>query len=203
MKIEKLTENKIRIIINIEELEKNNINLEGFMLNDTESQKFFLEILNQAEKEVGFITKNCKLLIESFSSLNDFFVFTITKFSNKESDKPKVKLKYTKKKTVLKNPIYQFSTFEEFCNLCEIISRLNIPINYIAKKISLYLYNDTYYLVFSELNLTYKNFKLLFSILSEFSCVVKNKSNFEAKLTEYGKTIIKQNAFKTGIRYFV
>ena len=72
MKIEKLTDNKIRIIVNLEELETKNINLDDFIMNNIESQKFFLEILNRAEKEIGFKTNNCKLLIETFSSTYEY-----------------------------------------------------------------------------------------------------------------------------------
>ena len=79
MKIEKLTENKIRIILNVEDLEKNNIDLHSFMSNSIESQSLFIDILNQAEHEVGFSTKDCKILIEALASSDGNFIFTITK----------------------------------------------------------------------------------------------------------------------------
>ena len=59
MKIEKLTDNKIRIIISTEDLKEKNIDLHTFMAEAIESQTIFLEMLNQAEKEVGFVTKGC------------------------------------------------------------------------------------------------------------------------------------------------
>ena len=201
MKIEKLTENKIRIVLKLEELSNKNINLRDFMTDNLKSQQFFIEILNKAEKEVGFNTKDCKLLIEAFSSLDDIFVFTITKFVVPQNKK-RVIVNKKHNKYALKNPIYEFSSFEEFCNLCESINKSNLPISNIADYISLYLYNDTYYLTFSKMNLSYKYFKKLFSCLSEFGDIVKQSNNFEAKLLEYGKVIIKKNAFKTGIKYF-
>ena len=202
MKIEKITENKIRIIVDLQELKTKNIKLNDFMINNIESQKFFLEILNRAEKEIGFKTNNCKLLIESFSSLDDFFVFTITKFSKNNKNKSNLKFRTNKKTTLLKNPIYKFTSFEEFCLLCLALNKHNITLNNIAKKISLYLYNNTYYLVFHNLNLTNKDLKQILLIISEFSLIIKD-NNFDAKLLEYGKPIIKQNAFKTGIKYFI
>lgn len=202
MKIEKLTENKIRIIVDLEELKTKNINLDDFIMNNMESQKFFLEILNKAEKEIGFKTNNCKLLIETFSSLNDFFVFTITKFSKNNKNKSNLKFKANKKNNLLKNPIYKFASFEEFCCLCFALNKHNITLNNIAKKISLYLYNNTYYLILSKLNLENRNLRQILLLLSEFSSIIKDY-NFDAKLLEYGKPIIKQNAFKTGIKYFV
>lgn len=201
MKIEKLTENKIRIILKLEELSNNNINLQDFMADNIKSQKFFINVLNQAEKEIGFKTKDCKLLIEAFSSLDDTFVFTITKFLNKK--RKIVSFNKKQNKLNLENPIYSFSTFEEFCDLCTYLDKSNLPLTNIAKKISLYLYNDTYYLAFSNLNLNYKYFKKLFSYLSEFSNIIKNPKEFESKLLEHGTPIIKKNAFTLGIKYFV
>ena len=211
MKIEKLTENKIRIVVNLQELSNRNIDLNDFMISNITSQKFFLEILNKAEKEVGFKTNNCKLLIEAFSSLDDFYVFTITKFKaqknkhtykfNKALNTNYISAKTTKK--ITKNPIYKFASFEEFCSFCEAIYKANISVYGISKKVSLYLYNDNYYLIFSDLNFSYNSFKRLFSTLSEFGCLVHDCNKFEPKLIEYGKPIIKQNAIKTGIKYFV
>ena len=202
MKIEKITDNKIRIILNLEELSNNNINLSDFINNDPKTQKFFLDILNKAEKDFGFYTKDCKLLIEAFSSLDEVYVVTITKFSSKKN-KTTLKLKRQKHKSFSSYAVYKFDSFDEFCNLCELVDNSNLHITNICKKISLYSYNNTYYLVFSKLNLSYRNFKKLFSIISEFATAVSKPSHFEAKILEFGKPIIKQNALKTGIKYFI
>ena len=55
MKIEKLTENKIRIILKSEDFKDKNIDLHTIMTKTAESQGLFLEILNKAKKEVGFL----------------------------------------------------------------------------------------------------------------------------------------------------
>lgn len=81
MKIEKLTEDKIRIILNTEDLEKNNVDFKSFISNSSQSQNLLLTILNKAEQEVGFYTKDSKILIEAFASSDGQIVFTITKFS--------------------------------------------------------------------------------------------------------------------------
>ena len=56
-----------------------------------------------------------------------------------------------KKKTVnpnSENSIFKFSDFEEFCRLCNYINNINdLNIKKLAKTISLYLYNNTYFLV--------------------------------------------------------
>ncbi len=54
MKIEKLTENKIRIILDIQDLKEKNIDLHSFMSDSIESQDLFYDMLDKAEKEVRF-----------------------------------------------------------------------------------------------------------------------------------------------------
>ena len=44
MKIEKLTDNKIRIILDIDDLAKKNIDVHSLIKNDVETQKFFKKL---------------------------------------------------------------------------------------------------------------------------------------------------------------
>ena len=50
MKIEKITENKIRIILKQEDFKDKSINIKELLLTTPESQHLFLEILNKAKK---------------------------------------------------------------------------------------------------------------------------------------------------------
>ena len=88
MKIEKLTENKIRIIINQEELENTKIDVQKLLSSDQTSQELLLRILKTAKKEIGFDTDGHKLFIETFSSSNEAIVFTITKFQSEDEPNP-------------------------------------------------------------------------------------------------------------------
>ena len=131
MKLEKLTENKIRVILSLEDLEKKDLSLQDFIANAQEFQNFFIEMLDRAEKELGFVTKGCKLLIESFSSPDGIFVFTITKLSKNHNKTltNKNKLVSVRKKTnslSSKNKIYIFDTFEEFCSFCSVMNDSDI-----------------------------------------------------------------------------
>ena len=211
MKIEKLTENKIRIILNIEDLEINNIDFDSLLNNTPENQTFILSILNQAEKEIGFDTQNCKILIEAISSFDGNFVFTITKttpaLSNNNSffrKKPQVKRKSFKLEG--NSIIYSFKNFDEFCDFCkalhlEFLSHESLKL--ICKNTSLYFYKDTYYLLISGINTHYEHLNVFFSVISEFTDRVENFKNFDAKLIEHGKAIFKRNAVSNTINIFV
>lgn len=73
LQIEKLNENKIRITLNLEDLKENNIDLHSFMASSIESQDLFYSMLDKAEKEVGFETKDYKLMIEALAIPNRKF----------------------------------------------------------------------------------------------------------------------------------
>ena len=211
MKIEKLTENKIRVIVNTEDLKENDIDFNLLMNKSMETQNLFFEILERAEEELDFHTDGYKLLIEAFSSSDEKLVFTITKYLPKEiqknSETPKKKKLAVKRKSIdfsNKQIIYSFNTFEEFCNFCSFINNnSNINVTKISKNISLYFYNDTYYLALRNVNTSYANIKLFYATALEFGKILSPSKSFENKLIEHGEIIIKKNAIQTGIKYFV
>jgi len=67
MKIEKLNENKIRITLNMEDLRERDIDFHSFMSNSIESQSIFLDMLDKADREVGFNTDDCRIMIEALA----------------------------------------------------------------------------------------------------------------------------------------
>lgn len=201
MKIEKLTENKIRIIIKQEDMESNDIDLHKFVLKSIESQNLFLKILNKAKEEFDFDIDGYKLLIETFSSSDDIFIFTITKYLDNESKKLKVKKKSNNNSNTLFK-IINFNEFEDFCYFCEMLLNTNININTFCKNNSLYLYNNTYYLILENINVSESNFKKFNNYISEFFTYKQFSKNFELKLKEHGKLIFKKNAINKTINIF-
>jgi adapter protein MecA 1/2 len=204
MKIEKITENKIRIIVDLDDLEEKNINLHSLMSNSIETQSLFVDMLDEAEKKVGFSTKNSKIAIEALASSEGIFIFTITKDPDiKDLPKRKLRVKRKALKTDFEKAIYKFTTFEDFCNYCTYINAGNLKgLKGLAKNTSLYLYEDTYYLVISDISLKYPHLKEFYASLAEFAKLVSHSSNFESKLIEYGKPIMKRNAIKRCTDYF-
>ena len=160
MKIEKLTENKIRIILKREDFKDKTIDINQLFLTTPESHQLFLELLNRAEKEVDFDTTGHKLLIEASSENEDIFIFTITKYIETDIN---VKSKHKKILTIKKTSnifnasslIYKFNEFEDFCEFCDFAnSNDNINIKKLYKSSILYLYNNTYFRVIDGINLT-------------------------------------------------
>lgn len=203
MKFEKLTENKIRITLNLTDLEEKHIDLHSFMSNSPESQALFCNLLNQAEKEVGFYTKDYKLMIEAVAVPNGNFILTVTRLPEKELNKKPVKIK--RKTSSINNSlvIYSFNSFDDYCEFCNYLNlHLNNETFTKLKKVSLYLYNSKYYLC---IHITKTNLSIVKTInyeISEFGNNIDNPELFERKLLEYGKIIFKTNAIYNCIRTF-
>ncbi|MCI9063007.1 MAG: adaptor protein MecA [Clostridia bacterium] len=208
MKIEKLTDNKIRIILNTDELLKQNIDVKTLVNNTDIAQNLFKDILKQAEKEVGFIVADSKLLIEAFVSSEGFFIVTFTKFKSeiKKNDIKVSKLKVKRKEhfSSSKHVVFLFNTFDEFCNFCTYIKNTFLDnLNKIAQRIVLYEYNSKFYLSLNNIYTENKNISLFYTSISEFAKIASSSIGFESKLIEHGKIIFKHNAIKNGIKYFV
>ena len=109
LQIEKITENKIKITLNIKDLKEKNIDLHTFMSNSIESQDLFYDMLNKAEKEVGFETKDYKLMIETLAIPNGNFILTVTRLAPEKD----VKKKLTAKRKTSKNMSLHNSTIIE------------------------------------------------------------------------------------------
>lgn len=206
MRFEKLNENKIRITLTNQDLIQKNIDCHSFMSNPIESQDLFLCLLDTAEKEIGFVTKDYKIRIEAIQIAGGDFILTVTRSSPEVQKDINIKHKlHVKRKKLNLNAnqaIYCFNNFDDFCNFSIYLNNNNVKINNIAKSISLYEYKKQYYLTFSNINLNCTILKKLFSGITEFATYISNDDLFKRKLIENGKLLIKNNAIKTAIEYF-
>lgn len=206
MKIEKLTENKIRITLNTDDLKEKNVDFHSFMSNSLDSQTLFLDMLDEAEKEIGFVTKDYKIMIEAIAMTDGNFILTVTRMSQENEKEKNKKVKVKRKVANIENSlgIFEFNTFEDFCAFCGSVTSLNINnFKMAVEKDSLFTYNSNYYLVLKSVNLNSNLFfKDFFFKITEFSSFINYPELFERKLIEYGKVIIENDAIQTCIKYF-
>lgn len=190
MKIEKLTENKIRVLTNVSNLDTDSFDIGNVFSNVINNKALFASILETADQQFGFNTDGCKLVIEAVSYLENIFVFTITKSSLSDADLKHPIAKPQNRKS--SNSIYKFETFDEFCDFCGYIHDIsNFDIKKFCKDISLYSYNDTYFLFVKNVNFSYEFASIFDCIATEFSTLISCDFSFENLLLEYGKIVIK------------
>lgn len=206
MKFEKLNENKLRITLNIRDLEDKNINYQSFMSNSVDTQKLFSDMLDKAEKEIGFVTRDYKLMIEALVTSKGDFVITVTRSTPDEDSSYNKKYIRTKRKSLPKfsnKAIYLFNDFDDFCSFCNYLDDDIVKnISKISNNIKLYSYNNFYYLLIQNLNNDFDLTTIFTTHLLDFSKFVHNSDIFEYKLLEYGKLVFKNNAIKNCLKYF-
>ena len=185
MKIKKLNENRIQIVFNDSYLKENNIDVHTFMSNSIESQTLFLNLLDKAEDEIGFITDNYKLTIESIALTNGTFIITITRFQKEDLNSTHVQVKRKEISDFMNTQLYKFNTFDDFCNFENFIA-ISAPnlICKISSSNAIYKYNNSFFLILNNIEQAYK--KLIYSSISEFATSVNNSSLILNKIKEFG-----------------
>lgn len=171
------------------------------------AQELFLNMLDQAEKEVGFVTDDYRVMVEALALANGNFVLTVTRFepdAGKGTYKRKrINIKRKTNAIDSKKAIYCFNNFDDFCEFCKFLDNSILCfINDFADSISLYQYKNKYYLVFTNINANVNILKSFCSCITEFAHFVDKADLFESKLLEYGKLLIKDNAVTTCIKHF-
>ena len=198
MKFEKLSENKIRITLTIQDLVEKEIDFHVFMSNSIESQDILLDMLEQAKKETGFDPENYNLKIEALAMADKSFIFTITK------DVPEEKVKAPKKKFVVKRKtlspsstqaIYSFNSFDDYCNFLQFLKDSNLfdNIQAIADSVTLYEYKEKYYLLLDLIHSDIVSKLKFYATITEFAKYVTNSKLFACKLKEFGTLIMQNN----------
>ena len=201
MKFEKLSENKIRITLTVNDLKEKDINFHDFMSNPLESQDIFLDILKEAKEKIGFNTTDYKVKIEALAMIDGDFIVNITRMLENEkissnSILGKKKFKVRRKNLTPKSnqAIYKFESF---------LSQNGLNNSYlISKKCVVYMYENAYYLIFSNINEKYSSLLKFYSSITEFATYINNSTLFISKLYECGRIVIKNNALKISLNHF-
>ncbi|HOQ75883.1 MAG TPA: adaptor protein MecA [Thermoclostridium sp.] len=200
MRIERISDNKIRIFVSYDDLEERDIDLDAFNYNSPETQELFWDLMEQAEIELGFDAQESQLCIEAVSDTDHGFVITITRIEEEaefESIQKFIKNRYRRKDLSAKKKsqkicstllIYAIEGFENLCRLCSLINPLY------SGRSRAYVLDSTYYLVFSGAEGNVTNQKQFDSILSEYADKMQSVDFLEGYLNEYGKKLVSENA---------
>ncbi len=196
MKVEKINDNKIKITLSLEELEKRKISLTDLEHDSSLAKNLFLSLIEESDLEDEFKLENSQLFIEAFSDNNNTFVITITKI-----DAIPELLKYNNENMPIKNKVSTYkveSNIFEFENLDKILSMCAASKNenLFFGRNSLYKLNDRYFIIFKKSSVKNKKFIKTFIFLSEYCTSYYNDEIFEASLIEKSTNIIKSTALQ-------
>ena len=172
-----------------------------------EDQELFLDMLDEAEKEVGFVTDDYRIMIEALAMADGNFILTVTRLSqDKEKTASKRKKVHIKRKNTPVNPskaIYCFNSFDEFCLFCNFLNHSIFKhTNDFVETVSLYEYKNHYYMLLNHIHMNSTLLKKFYSSITEFARFVNEPELFESKLLEYGTLIMKDRAIELCMKHF-
>lgn len=205
MRIEKINENKIKVLIDDKEAEMWNVSFKKISQNTPEAQRVLWTAIRAAEEHAHFSVAGAKLFVEAVEGdMLSKFGMLITKVANEEELNDAIKncsYKGTLRRSRLNlGPerrdnqfIYRFCDFESVCNAAEEIYSIY------SGESTLYKYNEEFYLhlIPAEVEVS-----PVLNILTEFGECVKNCAYIHGRLNEYGETMIESSALKILQEYF-
>lgn len=203
MKIERITENKIKVLINDTEAKEWNITLKKISENSPEAQQMFRHAISMAKQSIDFSIDGAKLFVETIPSCDSGIGMLITKVcSDRElanamdncSYKGKIRRSELKQAAKLRKYIYRFGDFD---SVCAAAGELNG--RYVGLSV-LYQLDEEFYLYLipkEAVSLCEADI-----ILSEFAERVPHGQYVHGRLNEYGTLMIDKNAIEILNQYF-
>lgn len=165
MKIKKINNDKLKVILSSSDLYEKNIDIDSFLANPIESQNLFFEILDLAEEKYNFDMENNRAVVETISlDDNNIFIITITKLKN---------YSYTYNNSL---QAYYFENVNDLLCFFSNITKENLCI----AQSSIYQFGDKYYFLLNNRN------KFLENSLLEFAYPLNNFSLLKDIFVEYG-----------------
>jgi len=208
MKIERISDNTIKVTISLNDLEERNIDLNSLNYNSPAAQELFWDMMEQAEAQFGFNVSDSQLIIEPIPNSDEGFIITITridddgdfesihKYIKSRFRKSDIKVKKKGRRILSSIVIYAFDNFDDLCALCKKLQPLY------SGESTLYKCRDTYYLVLTKSSFTVSDTKKFEILLGEYGRKVHNAGFYEGYLNEYADKIADGDAIRIVNAYF-
>ena len=189
MKIEKIDENKVKIILSLAELEMRNISLIDLQNNTLLARNFFKTIIEESNLDEDFIeNEDSQLFIEATSDSTETFILTITKtdtLPNINSYPKTEKIRYR-----IDSRLYEFSSLDAILDFCRTAKKENLFFG----NNSLYKYQEKYFILFSDSAIKNKRFIKTYVMISEFCSRYFSYDIYYATIIEKGNLLISNRA---------
>ena len=205
MKVEKISENQIKLTLTSSDLKENNIRLDDLTKPNEKAQELFKKIMEKAFTQCGFEVDDTPLMVEATPISLDGLMIIVTKLPEKASPKDSLSLisqnkelrRYKKKNIehIKKSSesednliIYSFKCFDDAVD-----AALRIA-NTFSRYSELYRHDKKYFLILH--NNTDENIETTESVLSEYGDKYTNNILAKYLLMEHGETLIHNPAVK-------
>lgn len=191
MKIEKVNDNKVKIILSFEELEMRNITINDIEKNNSAARNLFTSLIEENNLDEDFGCEDVQLFIEASSDNTNTFILTITKTDYlpdiSDYSKNENKMLYR-----IDSRLFEFNSLDTILDFCKIAKDENLFFG----KNSLYKYEDKYFILFSDNAIKNKKFIKTFVMISEYTSRYFSYDLYYKTLTEKGKIIVANRALQ-------
>lgn len=183
MKFEKITPNKVRVVITAEDIESMDINLERLKPDSIELHRFLFDIMERIHRETGFDPRNGQITVEA-SPYKEGLMMIVTRVMDRDMLRADIRNKYkyvraVKKRERVDTDIYAFKSFDTLCSAIK-----NIPSDFMHNA-ALYQTDNMYYFIFN----TKENTAKYCAVLREFCDGRRYPSMYKSFLDEHGRII--------------
>ncbi|MDP4119133.1 MAG: adaptor protein MecA [Bacillota bacterium] len=187
MKIEKISNNKIKI-----ELEEKEITRWSRIADNRvpDYNAMMMDLISAAEKETGLSFQDCQVVVEASRSNNNTYIIYVTRNSRTKASVRRTKVKSPTPHKKTNRIVAEFTDIE---SICQFDRHYPLYANLLAGANTLYSYNNMYYLDITVPANFEKYADSLSGNLSEFSANTLG-TIIPYQLSEYGKCLIKTNA---------
>ncbi len=208
MKIEKISDTQVKLILNRDDLKDKDIKPEDFTISSDKTKELFHDILSTALEECGFEIDDAPLMVEALPVAKDSIMIIVTKLNDdsraadSSGDSPAAPIiskdlhRYKRNTIKIHNSecsdssnilIYSFGALDDVIDTCTRISEYKFVASSVHK------YNNRYYLVLQGGDEEKPSY---IYILNEYG--IKEPSGIIPKyhLIEHGEPIIAENALE-------
>jgi len=215
MRIEKINENQIKLILTQADLTERNIKLEDLSSPSEKTQGLFREIMEHAFTECNFKSENTPLMVEAVPVGMDDLMIIVTKIEGKEDDTNSFKLVSQSKemRRFKKKPLIAFDTDKDtnsnvliysFNALDDVIDlSVRLSDDYDGPS-ALYKNESRYFLILQD-DVSFDDIKTesLELVLGEYGEKHISSPLSKYYLIEHGEPILKNKAIKILAKSFV
>lgn len=219
MKFKKINENKIMVTLSWKELASRDLDVKSLKSNSVAYQKFFWDMMERAQEELGFDVRGSQLMVETVPDKEGNLMITITKSGGEQESQSNLERFFSElfqsslgslpnlggglpenepaplteekeQKDTIRYDTFRFDDFEALVGFAKSVQG---PLTLVNK---LYLLENSYYLVVKSGAKKQKLVDTLFDIALEFNAYPLESALWMPLLEERGKQIIKAKAIQ-------
>ena len=181
MKIEKIDENKLKVVLSFEDILKLNLDITEISPESEVCGKIFNDMLTLASQEYGFAVDNSRLMIEAMPSYKEGFVMFVSKVEKVEKVEEKAEICAVETKEKLLVEIFKFGSLGILNYAIGILDRKTVV------KFRAFLLDGLFYMILYKN--CHKKTELTMTLISDFGLKISMPEIFEGVLNEYGREI--------------